>query len=163
MTVPIEFERKFLLRQDALAELLKTAHGVQDIRQGYFMEDEQRCVRVRNRGDAWLLTFKARTQEVGKLIEVEMPVESSHAETLMALSQTRVHKRRHLVQHGEFLWEVDEFLDHNAGLVLAEVELADDVQSDRLSAALPAWVEREVTGQPQYFNTWLAANTLPRP
>lgn len=162
MSMPIEFERKFLLKPEAVADLRRTAFRAEEIRQGYFMEDDERCVRIRSRGPAWVLTFKSRTNAVGKVVEIETPLPEAEALALMTLCRTRVHKRRHLVQVGEFLWEIDEFLDHNAGLVLAEVELADDAQSQRLDATLPEWVEREVTGQPEYFNTWLAANTLLR-
>lgn len=162
MTMPIEFERKFLLRPDRVADVLARATSSEEIQQGYFMEDGERCVRIRQRRSGWVLTFKSSTNAVGKVVEIETPLPEAEAVALLALCRTRVHKRRHILQVGEFTWEIDQFLDHNAGLVLAEVELADDAQSGRLTERLPAWVDREVTGQPEYFNTWLAANTLPR-
>jgi adenylate cyclase len=49
-------------------------------------------------------------------------------------------------------WEVDEFLGANAGLVLAEVELACEDQV----FARPAWLGAEVTGDGRYVNANLA-------
>jgi adenylate cyclase len=156
MTNFIEFERKFLLKRDMLAAVISRAHVVQELQQGYFMENDSRCVRVRRADREFVLTFKNSTGELGKAIEVEMPMDPEHGKMLLAQCPTGVHKRRHCVQDGEFLWEIDVFLDHNSGLVLAEVELGSDAASDRLTAALPEWVEREVTGQAEYFNTSLA-------
>lgn len=152
----IEFERKFLLKPAMLAAVLARASSVQEMQQGYFMENESRCVRVRRAGDDFILTFKNSTGEVGKAVEVEMPMDPELGKVLLAQCTTGVHKTRHCVQDGEFLWEIDVFAGHNAGLVLAEVELASDEASDRLCAQLPDWVEREVTGQTEYFNTSLA-------
>jgi adenylate cyclase len=160
---PIEFERKFRVKPEAVSALLGRAHQVDEIRQGYFMEDAERCVRIRSRGPDFVLTFKCKTDRVGKAVEVETMLESAQAQSLLSLCRTGVHKRRHLIRDGAWLWEVDVFLDHNTGLVLAEVELDSDEDSERLSGALPDWVEREVTGQAEYFNTWLAANTLVEP
>lgn len=156
MTDFIEFERKFLLKPAMLAAVLARACSVQVMQQGYFMENENRCVRVRRAGDDFILTFKTSTGEVGKAKEVELSVDPEKGQELLAQCTTGVHKTRHCVQDGEFLWEIDVFAGHNTGLVLAEVELASDAASDRLSAQLPEWVEREVTGQAEYFNTSLA-------
>ena len=157
---PIEFERKFRIKPERVNEVLGLAHYEDEIHQGYFMEDDERCVRIRRQGTQFFLTFKVKTEAVGKAIEIEMPCAEDHAIVLRGLCRTGVHKRRHLVDAAGFLWEIDLFLDHNNGLVLAEVELTSDEESARLSASLPDWIAYEVTGQPEYFNTWLAANTL---
>jgi adenylate cyclase len=157
---PIEFERKFLVKPESLAQLLRQAERSEEIRQGYFMDDGERCVRIRRRGPDFVLTLKSKTEEVGKAVEVETNLDEVQAQAVFGLCRTGVHKRRHLLPIGEWLWEIDEFLDHNAGLVLAEVELVSDASSARLTTGLPDWIEREVTGDPHYFNTWLAANKL---
>ncbi|HWS77171.1 MAG TPA: CYTH domain protein, partial [Thermomonas sp.] len=61
--------------------------------------------------------------------------------------------RRHYVQHGGHLWEVDEFLGDNAGLVVAEIEL-DSVDE---AFARPAWLGAEATLAPRYYNLALAS------
>jgi len=43
---------------------------------------------------------------------------------------------------------VDEFLGDNAGLIIAEVELASEDQV----LEKPSWVGDEVTADPRYFN-----------
>jgi adenylate cyclase len=44
-----------------------------------------------------------------------------------------------------------------AGLVIAELETPDQVAD----AKLPAWLGREVTGEPAYYNAVLAERGLP--
>ena len=50
------------------------------------------------------------------------------------------------------LWEVDEFLGDNQGLIVAEIEL----QSEDETFDLPHWVESEVTGEDKYYNSNLS-------
>ena len=58
-----------------------------------------------------------------------------------------------MVEHAGATWEIDEFLGDNAGLVVAEIELAaEDAVFER-----PAWLGAEVTHDPRYFNSNLAA------
>ena len=62
-----------------------------------------------------------------------------------------IEKTRYAVPHGDLAWEIDVFSGENLGLIIAEVELNDvDQQVD-----LPAWIGREVTAQPQYYNSYL--------
>ena len=65
-----------------------------------------------------------------------------------------IDKRRHYVNHEGHLWEVDEFLGDNAGLVVAEIELqhADE------AFALPDWAGRQVTDALRYYNLALASH-----
>jgi len=65
-----------------------------------------------------------------------------------------VDKRRHLVKVGGHLWEVDEFLGDNAGLVVAEIELADADETFRR----PDWLGAEVTDESRYYNLALASH-----
>jgi adenylate cyclase len=45
-------------------------------------------------------------------------------------------------------WEVDEFLQENAGLIVAEVELGSE--EERIE--LPPWVGEEVSHDSRYLN-----------
>ena len=61
-------------------------------------------------------------------------------------------KTRHYVEHAGHTFEVDEFTGENAGLVVAELELAEaDAPFDR-----PAWLGAEVTDEARYYNLALA-------
>ena len=64
----------------------------------------------------------------------------------------QIDKTRHSLDIAGGDWVVDEFEGGHAGLVIAEVELKrpDDVLE------LPDWIGREVTGDPQYYNSSLA-------
>ena len=61
-------------------------------------------------------------------------------------------KVRHYVERDGVVWEVDEFLNDNAGLIVAEVELAS-VDQDFVR---PVWLGREVTEDRRYYNHHLA-------
>ena len=60
-------------------------------------------------------------------------------------------KLRTRVKVGEHVWEVDEFLGANKGLLVAEIELAAE---DELFL-LPDWIGAEVTGEARYYNSSL--------
>ncbi|PZU29764.1 MAG: CYTH domain protein [Stenotrophomonas sp.] len=153
----IEIERKFLVTSD---DWRAAAHAVIPMAQGYINDTaamdsgaQKASVRVRIQGDEAYLNIKSR--ELGHTRqEFEYPVPVNEARELLALCVGGlIDKRRHLVQHGGLLWEVDEFLGDNAGLVVAEVELesADQV------FAKPDWAGAEVTDELRYYNLALAS------
>lgn len=59
-----------------------------------------------------------------------------------------IKKIRHVVTWHDLNWEIDVFLGENSGLTIAEIEL--DNEQQRIE--LPAWIDKEVTGQTQYYN-----------
>jgi len=144
----IEIERKFLVAGDAW----RAAPG-QAFAQGYLNRDKQRTVRVRIAGDAAWLTIKGANAGATRA-EFEYPIPVADAQALLALCDgPLVRKIRRVVQSGGHCWEIDEFQGDNAGLVVAEIELhAEDEVFER-----PAWLGAEVTHDPRYFNSNLAA------
>ena len=114
---------------------------------------QKASVRVRIQGDAAYLNIKSR--ELGHTRqEFDYPIPVDEARQLLALCVGgKIDKRRHLVRHGGLLWEVDEFLGDNAGLVVAEVELDNAEQV----IDMPAWAGAEVTDQARYYNLALAS------
>jgi adenylate cyclase len=155
--MPIEIERKFLVAGDGWRA---AAHAVLPMAQGYINDlaamdhgGQKASVRVRIQGDAAWLNLKSR--EAGHTRqEFEYPIPVDDARALLALCVGAViDKRRHLVRHGGHLWEVDEFLGQNAGLVVAEIELASAGES----FVKPDWAGREVTDAPRYYNLALAS------
>jgi len=154
----LEIERKFLVTSDAWRA---AAHAVIPMAQGYVNDTaaiesgaQKASVRVRIQGDAAFLNLKSR--EIGHTRqEFDYPIPVEDARALLALCVGGlIDKRRHLVRHGGLLWEVDEFLGDNAGLVVAEVELEHADQT----LDLPDWVGGEVTDQVRYYNLALAAH-----
>jgi CYTH domain-containing protein len=55
-------------------------------------------------------------------------------------------KTRYDIPHAGHVWQVDVYEGLLDGIVLAEVELADDDEA----IVLPDWVGAEVTGRPEY-------------
>ena len=148
-----EIERKFLVtgedwRDEATEVLL--------LRQGYLATDPQCAVRVRISGSSAWLTIKGKSVG-GAAPEFEYPIPLPEAEAMLDLlaKQPLIEKKRHLIPRDGFLWEVDEFLGRNAGLIIAEIELASKDQT----FPLPPWAGRDVTGEARYYN----ANLVSRP
>ena len=145
----IEIERKFLVRSDAW----RSARDGILYRQGYLCTDPQRTVRIRIGGGTAILAIKGHGDGLARP-EFEFPIPAADAEELLehCCLQPPVEKYRYLVPHAGLTWEVDEFLGANHGLILAEIELE---QADQ-PVALPPWVGAEVTGDPRYYNAYLA-------
>lgn len=146
----IEIERKFLVRDETWRA---GARGV-PFRQGYLSTHRERTVRVRREGDRAVLTIKGPSVGARRTeLEYEIPV--ADADELLALcEQPLIEKTRYRVPVGAHVFEVDEFHGVNAGLVLAEVELADE--AERFER--PAWLGEEVTDDPRYVNANLVAH-----
>lgn len=154
----IEIERKFLVSSDGWRE---AAHAVVPMAQGYLNDqaslergEQKASVRLRVQGDEAYLNIKSF--ELGRARqEFDYPVPVSDANDLLRLCVGgRVEKRRHLVRFQGHLWEVDEFLGENAGLVVAEIEL-DSVDE---AFERPDWIAEEVTDELRYYNLALATH-----
>jgi CYTH domain-containing protein len=63
-----------------------------------------------------------------------------------------IEKTRYRIAFGGHTFEVDEFVGANLGLTVAEVEL----KSAEEKIELPDWIDRDVSGDPRYFNSNLA-------
>jgi len=145
----IEIERKFLVSSDAW----RTDQAGIRYRQGYLCTDPQRTVRVRVGGGTAILAVKGQGDGLSRP-EFEFPIPADEAEQLLAACclQPPVDKIRHQVDFAGLTWEIDEFLGANHGLILAEVEL----QRADQPVPLPPWIGAEVTGDPRYYNAYLA-------
>lgn len=141
-----EIERKFLLKDSSW----RYYSNPTDYRQGYLSTKRERVVRVRTIGDRGFLTVKG---EVVGLSRVEYEYEIPYLDATMMLDnlceKPLVEKRRSKISFEGFIWEVDEFFGVNAGLVIAEVELKDELQH----LPIPYWVGEEVSDDPRYFNS----------
>ena len=147
--MPTEIERKFLVTGTAWRQPNPTR-----LSQGYLNRDRERTVRVRVAGAQAFLTIKGATLGISRA-EFEYAIPVADAEQLLRLCDgPLIEKARHVLVHAGTTWEVDEFFGDNAGLVVAEVELADEHQS----FSRPAWLGQEVSEDPRYFNSNLASH-----
>ena len=148
----IETERKFLVLDDGYKAQAVESHR---IRQGYIAHDMGRSVRVRILDDRGILTVKGPFIGVGSRPEWEKEISLQEAEDLFLLCKPgSIDKTRWIVPAGERFFEVDEFHGENEGLVMAEIEL----KSQDEAVGRPSWLGEEVTGDPRYYNGYLARN-----
>jgi adenylate cyclase len=150
--MPHEIERKFLVDTALWAPQGEGVHLVQ----GYLSSHPERVVRVRIAGTVAKLTIKGKTRGISRAeYEYTIPVADAQQMLDELCERPLIDKHRYTEQIGAHTWEIDIFHGDNAGLVLAEVELASE--SEQIE--LPAWVTQEVSHDPRYFN----ANLLKAP
>jgi CYTH domain-containing protein len=147
----VEIERKFLPASDQWRSLAKGIHYCQ----GYLNRHRERTVRVRTIGERGFLTVKGASRGATRMeFEYEIPVEDARVMLAELCEKPLIEKKRYRIDHAGHTWEVDEFFGENQGLVVAEIELEREDQP----FAKPAWIGKEVTGDPRYFNSSLIAN-----
>lgn len=146
----IEIERKFLVNGSAWRSRVQRSRS---IRQGYLAGDRGRAsVRVRLDQVEARLNIKAAVVGTTRA-EYDYPLPQADArELLETLCVACLEKTRHYVEHQGQTWEIDEFGGDNAGLIVAEIELA----SADAAFARPDWLGEEVTEQRRYYNHALA-------
>jgi len=147
--MPIEIERKYLLRNDDWK--LAADQGTQYV-QGYLVGSKAASVRVRVEGEKGFINIKSATLGVYRK-EYEYPIPLDEAKELLITlcEQPLVEKTRYIVKHDGLEWEIDVFEGRNAGLIVAEVEL----ESEDQKINLPAWCGKEVSEDPRYYNVSL--------
>jgi adenylate cyclase len=141
----IEIERKFLVKGDEWKFL---GEGVL-YRQGYLPTRSGVTVRVRLVDDCGYLTIKSASVGHSRSeYEYSIPLEEAIEMLDNLCDRPLIEKIRYKIPYEDLIWEVDEFLGENQGLVIAEVELE---REDRI-IKLPNWIDREVS-DPKYFNS----------
>ncbi len=141
-----EIERRFLVQGETWRGL---ADGV-EFRQGFLSTVKERVVRVRIAGGKGTLTIKGLTRGVSKLeFEYEIPLDEARSLLEALCQRPLIEKTRYRIPHRGLIWEVDEFIGDNRGLILAEVEL----QSEDQTIDPPPWIGEEISSDPRYFNS----------
>lgn len=146
-----EIERKFLVDPG----LWQPAGPGVLIRQGYLSSVKERIVRVRIAGTDAYLTLKGPTEDALTRLEFEYSIPLADAAVLLdrLCERPLVEKTRYKEKLGAHVWEIDVFHGDNAGLVVAEIELADP---DEVFVR-PPWLGKEVSEDPRYYNANLAS------
>jgi adenylate cyclase len=162
---PLEIERVWVL---TAAPTLPAGHEVWQIEQGYlpgssldqadFAEGRIRRITHPDGSVACVHTVKRGGGLVRQ--ENERPIDADTFERLWpSTAGRRICKRRHRVEHGGLVWEVDQFLDWP--LWMAEVELPDADHVPQVPAWLGQVLGREVTHDPRWRNFALAVQGPP--
>lgn len=146
----VEIERKFLVTGDFKCD----SYASQHIIQGYLCSVPERTVRVRVKDDRAYLTIKGKSNETGlSRYEWEKEISLQDAHELLNLCEIGViDKVRYYIKAEDLVFEVDEFLGDNLGLIIAEIELP----SESTSFIKPTWLGQEVTGDIRYYNSYLS-------
>ena len=146
-----EIERKYLVKVAEFKHAAAHSRSV-EIAQGYLYSSAAGTLRVRIAGARAYLPLKGPVNGFSRLeFEYEIPLLDAR-EMLANLCGSGVEKRRYFIEFGGHTWEVDEFHGENAGLYVAEIELASEGES----FALPPFIGREVTGNRAFYNGSLA-------
>jgi len=148
----VEIERKFLVDLEKWKKVKKP--GGTHYRQGYLLNDSKRTIRIRVTGKQGYITFKGSTKGISRP-EFEYKIPRKDGEELLDnFSLSEVEKTRYKIRFSGKLWEVDEFLGDNSGLIVAEIELKyEDEQFKK-----PDWVTHEVSDDKKYYNSNLSTH-----
>lgn len=149
-----EIERKFLVKDHSFKE---KAHSFSKIKQWYISSAPERTVRVRleefkdnSNLNIGYLTIKVDIDKnVVSRYEWETELEYEDAQNLIKLCEPGVvEKIRYRFNTDSHIFEIDEFLGKNKGLIIAEIELSyEDEEFEK-----PSWLGEEVTGNQKYYN-----------
>ncbi len=151
--MPFEIEHKYLVNHPLWKQVVPAES--KKVKQGYISSSPINSVRVRVLGQQGFVTVKGKsTGATRKEFEYEIPLEEAE-EMLNLFCTEMISKTRHYVVVGSHTWEVDEFHDLNAGLVVAEIELGSEDEKYEL----PSWIGLDVTSDKRYSN----ANLVLRP
>lgn len=141
-----EIERKFLTKSSEWRNL-----GIRKYyRQGYLLINKDRTIRVRIAEDKAFITIKSIPTGLSRNeFQYQIPLDDANQIINTLCEKPIIEKYRTSIKINELIWEVDEFLGDNAGLVVAEVELKDENQK----IDLPEWIGEEVTFDYRYSNS----------
>ena len=123
-----------------------------EVRSGLLSKQAGHTIRFRVAGDQGFFTIKTKTVGISRS-EFEFDIPKASAKLLLdrVCEQPQIEKYRTKIPYGGLMWEVDDFLGENQGLVIAEVEL----ESASQQVELPDWVGKEVSGDRRYYNSSL--------
>jgi adenylate cyclase len=95
------------------------------------------------------VTIKGKTVGASRQeFEYTIPLDDATAMLESLCLRPLIEKTRYRLPYAGLTWEIDEFSGENQGLIIAEVELADEHQRIQL----PDWVGDEVTDDARYVN-----------
>jgi adenylate cyclase len=150
----MEVERKFLVPEPPDLD----GTEADEIEQGYLAIGAEGEVRVRRKGEKLVLTAK-RGEGLSRQ-EAEVDLDRDRFDELWPLTDgRRLHKRRHVIPHGDLKIELDVYEGDLEGLVVAEIEFSSEGEANGFDP--PDWLGEEVTGDRRYLNETLAAEGAP--
>jgi adenylate cyclase len=142
----VEIERKFLVKNDNWRSRVESESA---LKQGYLVAQPALTIRVRSDGDKAQLTVKGGSAGISRSeYEYEIPLQDAQQMIDALVTGNVIDKTRYKVRCGNHLWDLDLFHGDNEGLVMAEVELANEAEVFEM----PDWAGEEVSDDPRYYN-----------
>lgn len=152
----LEIERKFFVAGDGWRENVAACIRLQD---GLLFRQDSAKLRVRLEPGRALLTLKGPKSGCARReFEYEIPMDDGELLLAEHCEGRVLAKTRHVVQYEGAEWLVDVYEGLLAGTVLAEIELSHPEQP----VALPPWIGREVTGNPDFSKYVMLQRALAR-
>ena len=146
----IEIERKFTVNK--IPNKITNSFVIE---QFYMLIDKDFVQRLRIFDDKKAIISLKQNCSGLKRYEFEYEIPLVDARKIISIGNfLSIKKIRHELIIDHIKWEVDQFLEKNKGLVIAEVELQNEDQK----LNLPKWIEKDVTNQNKYYNYNLAIN-----
>ncbi|MBI1203546.1 MAG: CYTH domain-containing protein [Rhodopseudomonas sp.] len=147
----MEIERKFLVRNDSWKAACIRSVKVRD---GLIAGSDGRKARVRIIDGQGTLAVKGEAHGIVRA-EFEYPIPTADAEEMLRsmCGDEVLEKTRYIVPNSGLTWEIDVYDGLLQGVVIAEVELRRENQS----IVLPDWIGAEVTDDPNYKKSVMAA------
>lgn len=149
--MPLEIERKFLVRDDSWKAAC--THSVK-VRDGLIACSEGRKARVRVIDGKGTLAIKGEAHGITRA-EFEYPIPIGDAEEMLRTlcGDEVLEKTRYFVPVAGTVWEIDVYDGLLRGIVIAEVELKHENQP----IEYPRWIGAEITNDPSYKKSVMAA------
>ncbi len=150
----MEIERKFLIKNADWKSYIQNSFEITQI---YLTTPTHApTLRLRICANQAFLTLKYPSVSKNVLVrdeyEYEIPMADAKAQLQNAKGRA-IQKIRHIVvDEYDQKWEIDEFINPNKGLLLAEIELTSQLQK----VHFPNWVGDEVTSEDCYSNINMA-------
>ena len=151
----IEIERKFLIHGwHEMDGSIKKAKHTKKIKQFYLSVSGETITRVRTIDNTFAqLCIKSSELYEREEFEYEIPIHDARRLQGYAMYHP-IKKLRHYYRYDGHLFEIDEFCDHNFGLVIAELEL----KSADEKYTVPEWFGEDVTQHERYYNFNITQN-----
>jgi len=141
-----EIERKFLVTSTEW----KSSSEKKLYRQGYLTINSGGVVRIRTISDKGYITIKSQRNNLTRdEFEYEIPFEDAEYMLENLCLKPLVEKYRTKINYNGMVWEVDDFIGENEGLIIAEIEL--EYENQKID--LPNWLGVEVTNDAKYYNS----------
>lgn len=156
----IEIEKKFIIEKTNWKELVESS---QTIYQSYYLDQnkERKRIRVIKESEQAIVAYKEDKGLINGFLErIEIEEEIDYLDGLLRLIKCNkiLVKRRNYISFNNFTIELDEFLNLDRELTMAEIEMSKEDVLNISDMKFPSWFGKDVTESKKYRNANLIKN-----